>query len=75
MRTMRLSILFVLLLASPVWAQPVRTILEIPINFRNDTSQPRTLAQLKADGDGGIAKLLFENSYGAVTATTTVWTT
>lgn len=63
----------VLLLASPAWAQQTRTILQIPVNFQNDTRQPRTLAQLKADAETSIAKLLFENSYGTVTATSTVW--
>ena len=70
--TALLLTLLVASVASPVWAQP-RTILQIPVNFQNDTSQPRTRAQLKGDGDTGIAKLLFDNSYGAVTATTTVW--
>jgi hypothetical protein len=58
--------------AQPASAQTVRTILQVPVNFRNDTSQPRTLVQLKADGDTVYAKMLADSYYGAVTATTTV---
>lgn len=67
------SVLLMVLWAVAAMAQQTRTILQIPVNFRNDTSQPRTLAQLKADGDAGPAKWLFDNSSGAVTATSTVW--
>lgn len=72
MRTRLALIVVFVLLAVPCRAE-VRTILEVPINFQNDTTQPRTLAQLKADGDNGPAKVLRDNSYGTVTATTTVY--
>jgi len=50
-----------------------RTILEVPVNFQNDTTQPRTLEQLKTDGEV-LAQRVFgpHNTYGAVTVTTTV---
>jgi hypothetical protein len=52
----------------------VRTILEVPVNFRNDTGQPRTLVELKADSEA-LAQRVFgaQNTYGAVTVTTTVF--
>lgn len=76
--------LLILLMAIPCEAQQVRTILQTPVNFClkaenpngcNDPSQqPRTIAQLKADGEA-LAQTVFgvHNTYGTVSVINTVY--
>jgi len=70
------SLCAVVLVLGLGWAWPasadVRTLLQVPVNFQNDTSQPRPLAQLKANADAGIGQVLQHNSYGTMTLTSTV---
>lgn len=69
MAVIRLALIAVLALVlscQTITAQTVRTLLIVPINFQNDTSQPYPLAQLQADASL-FRSILEVESYGAVT--------
>jgi hypothetical protein len=67
---MRKLLAVIILFPSIVYGQ-TKTFVVVPFNFQDDTSQPRSIAQLSIDTNS-LGNILLNNSYGVVKYTVTV---